>query len=115
MNRVFLAAVAVALTASTVEARVVRLRIEHREPVLNGRSFGAAGGYEKLVGKVISDAAYEYFEAAHLSREALEELLTPTEMRSLIATVITDLSGRRPRAKTRHSANSIVDRAALGL
>src|SRR5213082_2376077 len=51
-SRISLAVVAVALTASTVEARVVRLRIEHREPVLNGRSFGAAGGYEKLVGKV---------------------------------------------------------------
>jgi hypothetical protein len=30
----------------------VRLRIERREVVLNGRAFGAAGPYEKLVGKV---------------------------------------------------------------
>jgi len=28
------------------------LRVERREPILNGRSFGAAGPYEKLVGKV---------------------------------------------------------------
>jgi hypothetical protein len=40
------------LTASLAEARVVRLRIERREPVLNGAPFGAAGPYEKLVGKV---------------------------------------------------------------
>jgi len=40
------------LTASFAEARVVRLRIERREVVLNGRAFGAAGPYEKLVGKV---------------------------------------------------------------
>jgi Alpha/beta hydrolase domain len=40
------------LTASLAEARVVRLRIERREVVLNGRPFGAAGPYEKLVGKV---------------------------------------------------------------
>lgn len=32
--------------------RVVRLRIERRESVLNGRAFGAVGPYEKLVGKV---------------------------------------------------------------
>jgi hypothetical protein len=41
-----------ALTTSVAEARVVRLRIERREVVLNGRAFGAAGPYEKLVGKV---------------------------------------------------------------
>src|SRR3954471_6366241 len=41
-----------ALVASTADARVVRLRIERRELVLNGRAFGAAGSYEKLVGKV---------------------------------------------------------------
>jgi hypothetical protein len=40
------------LAASVADARVVRLRIERREPVLNGRTFGAAGAYEKLVGKV---------------------------------------------------------------
>ncbi len=38
--------------ASSVEARVVRLRIDRRELVLAGRSFGAAGPYEKLVGSV---------------------------------------------------------------
>ena len=51
--RVSVAAVAALLIASsTADARVVRLRIERREPVLNGRAFGAAGPYEKLVGKV---------------------------------------------------------------
>src|SRR5262249_56264982 len=43
---------------------------------------------EKLLAKIVSDASYEDFEAAHLSREALEELLTPVEMRALIATLI---------------------------
>src|SRR5438094_7946447 len=38
--------------STTADARVVRLRIERREVVLNGRAFGAAGPYEKLVGKV---------------------------------------------------------------
>src|SRR5499427_2554456 len=42
----------VLLAASAADAHVVRLRIERREVVLNGRAFGAAGPYEKLVGKV---------------------------------------------------------------
>ena len=52
MGKVLVAAVAILLTSSLAEARVVRLRIERREPVLNGRAWGAAGPYEKLVGKV---------------------------------------------------------------
>ncbi len=40
------------LTASIAEGHVIRLRIERREVVLNGAPFGAAGPYEKLVGKV---------------------------------------------------------------
>src|SRR5215211_8174285 len=52
MRRVVVAGAMLVLAASAADARVVRLRIERREPVLNGRAFGAAGPYEKLVGKV---------------------------------------------------------------
>src|SRR5215510_14968823 len=52
MTRILTAALLLALTPSLSEARVVRLRIESREVVLNGRAFGAAGPYEKLVGRV---------------------------------------------------------------
>jgi len=52
-NNALLVLVAVGpLLATSAEAHVVRLRIERREVVLNGRAFGAAGPYEKLVGKV---------------------------------------------------------------
>jgi hypothetical protein len=34
------------------EARVVKLRIDRREPVLSGKAFGSAGAYERLVGTV---------------------------------------------------------------
>ncbi len=40
------------LTAVVAQARVVEMKIERREPVLAGKVFGAAGAYEKLVGKV---------------------------------------------------------------
>jgi hypothetical protein len=52
MRKVLVATVMLALVSSVTEARVVRLRIERRELILNGRAFGAAGPYEKLVGTV---------------------------------------------------------------
>jgi hypothetical protein len=52
MRQVLVATLLMVISAPLAEARVVRLRIERREAVLNGRPFGAAGPYEKLVGKV---------------------------------------------------------------
>jgi hypothetical protein len=53
MQRLALGAVAIVLAATTsVDAQAVHLRIDRRETVLAGRPFGAAGSYEKLVGKV---------------------------------------------------------------
>src|SRR5436309_8271086 len=52
MRKVVIAVLALVLAASLAEARVVRLRIERREQVLKGRPFGAAGPYEKLIGRV---------------------------------------------------------------
>ena len=53
MTRSLLAAVLVSfVAASAADAGVTRLRIERRETVLAGKPFGAAGPYEKLVGKV---------------------------------------------------------------
>ena len=52
MPRILTAGLLLALTPSLSEARVVRLRIETREVVLNGRAFGAVGPYEKLAGRV---------------------------------------------------------------
>jgi hypothetical protein len=44
-------ALVISFLSTGAEARLVRLRIERREKVLNGKAFGPAGGYEKLVGK----------------------------------------------------------------
>ena len=52
LKRLALSLCALTLLSGSAEARVVKLRIEHREPVLNGKAFGHAGAYEKLVGKV---------------------------------------------------------------
>jgi hypothetical protein len=45
-------ALLVSFISTGAQARVVRLRVERREKVLNGRAFGLAGTYEKLIGKV---------------------------------------------------------------
>jgi len=45
-------ALLVSLLVTSAEARVVKIRVERREAVLNGKVFGKAGPYEKLVGKV---------------------------------------------------------------
>ncbi len=52
--RLFLSgpALLIAFLPNFAVARVVQLRVERREPVLNGKSFGLAGPYEKLVGRV---------------------------------------------------------------
>ena len=52
MRKVLLATAMLVLAASIADAHVLRLRIERRELILDGRAFGAAGPYEKLVGKV---------------------------------------------------------------
>jgi hypothetical protein len=46
------AALLISTLAAGAEARVLKLRVERREKVLNGKSFGTAGAYEKLTGKV---------------------------------------------------------------
>jgi hypothetical protein len=52
MPRLVTALICIMLLPSLAAAEVVRLRVERREAVLNGRLFGAAGAYEKLIGKV---------------------------------------------------------------
>jgi len=51
-KRLISALTACLLGAATAEAGVTRLQIERRETVLGGKPFGAAGPYEKLIGKV---------------------------------------------------------------
>src|SRR4029077_15643065 len=44
--------IALLVSRLAADAGGKRLRIERREVVLNGQAFGAAGAYEKLIGKV---------------------------------------------------------------
>ena len=52
LRHLMLALVAILSFSLDAAAGVTRLRIERREVVLSGQSFGAAGPYEKLIGKV---------------------------------------------------------------
>jgi len=66
---------------------VVSGRVSHALDALRHLNFSTQLR-EKLLTKIMADANYDDFDAAHLSRDKLEEMLTPAEMRSLIASVI---------------------------
>ena len=81
-NLSFLRIAIVALLVTTpAEARVVRLRVERREPVLNGKAFGLAGPYEKLVGKV----EFALDPAAAANARIVDLGLAPTNSRGEVA------------------------------
>ncbi len=65
---------------SIATAEVVRLRVERREVVLGGKAFGAAGAYEKLVGKV--DFALD--PALPQNRGIVDLTLAPRNARGLV-------------------------------
>ncbi|HMC31358.1 MAG TPA: hypothetical protein VKL99_11035, partial [Candidatus Angelobacter sp.] len=52
MARVMFALSLAVMVVVTAEARVVRVEIESRGEVENGKAFGAAGAYEKIAGRV---------------------------------------------------------------
>lgn len=66
---------------------IMKARATHALAALRHVNFSSTWR-EALLNKIVSDATPEDFAAAHLSREALEDLLTPLEMRSLITTAI---------------------------
>jgi len=68
-------------------ASIVKSNASHALAALRHVNFSGSLR-EKLLEKIVADATYEDFEAARLSREALEEFLTPAEMRALIAALI---------------------------
>jgi Alpha/beta hydrolase domain len=51
MRRTLVATLAVLLAAATAEAAVTRVDVTRREPLVGGQAFGAAGVYEKVVGR----------------------------------------------------------------
>lgn len=52
MNRAFLLTISIALLAAAGPARVVEIEIDSREAVLDGKSFGLAGAYERITGTI---------------------------------------------------------------
>jgi hypothetical protein len=70
-------AVLIALLSTPTHARVVKLRVDRREKVLNGKSFGSAGPYEKLVGKV----EFSLDPALPINRNIVDLSLAPRSSR----------------------------------
>ena len=51
MSRLSLACLALVLGAGAAEAKITKLEILSREPAFGGASFGATGGYDRLLGR----------------------------------------------------------------
>jgi hypothetical protein len=68
-------------------ASVVKANAKHALAAMKYVNFSGSWR-QKLMEKIIADASNDDFETARLSRESLEDLLTPSEMRALIAVVI---------------------------
>jgi hypothetical protein len=66
---------------------IVNAKASHAFTALKHVNFSSTWR-KKLLDRAINDGTYEDFEEAHLSREMLEDLLSPSEMRSLIARVM---------------------------
>jgi hypothetical protein len=62
-----------AAIAPTSPAQIVHIDVTRREPVLRGRAFGAAGAYEKLVGKV----RFAYDPALPANQQIVDLALAP--------------------------------------
>ena len=74
-------------TQQEAVASIVKANASHALAALRHVNFSSSLRAQ-LLDKIVLDATNEDFEAARLSREALEDLLTPAEMRALVATVI---------------------------
>jgi hypothetical protein len=80
MRRALLSLLVIVLWPIAADAGVTRLQIERRESVLNGRSFGAAGPYEKLVGKVY----FSLDPATPQNRGIVDLALAPRNAKGLV-------------------------------
>src|SRR2546423_2445605 len=95
---------ALAFLAATAHAKVTRLEIISRTDVAGGKSFGAAGPYEKIVGKL-------YFEAdpkaAH-NRQIVDLDKAPRNPRGMVE-FAADLFILRPKDPTKANGAALVE------
>jgi len=67
-------------TTCTTEAGVVRLQIDRREPFAGGQSFGSAGPYERLIGRMFLEV-----DPAHAANSRIVDLgLAPVNARGKV-------------------------------
>src|SRR5689334_16242068 len=99
----FLLTALLCLTASA-DARVTRLEITSRSEVTNGRAFGAAGPYEKLVGKL-------YFEVdpkAARNRQIVDLDKAPRNSRGLVE-FVADFFILKPKENQRGNGTALLE------
>ncbi|WP_158816344.1 alpha/beta hydrolase domain-containing protein [Methylocapsa sp. S129] len=86
-----MAAATCVLTASTAEAGITRIEITKTEPAFEGRSFGAAGGFDHLVGR-----AYGEVDPKAPANASIQDIgLAPKNARGMVE-YSTDIEILRP-------------------
>ncbi|HYZ89672.1 MAG TPA: alpha/beta hydrolase domain-containing protein, partial [Myxococcales bacterium] len=101
MIRLGLAAI---LVCTPAVARVVRVEITSREPILAGREFGPVGSYERLAGRV-----YFALDPANPHNRAIVDLERAPRNRSGAVEFSADLIVLRPRNRARANGALVVD------
>ena len=104
ITRLFALSLALASLAATAHAKVTRLEITARTDVAAGHAFGAAGPYEKLVGKL-------YFEVdpkAARNRQVVDLDRAPRNARGMVE-FSADLFILRPKDAARGNGAALVE------
>ena len=84
------------LAAAATQARIVRVDIERVEPAFEGRSFGATGPYDRLVGR-----AHGVLDPRLPANAVIQDIeLAPRNAQGLVE-YVTDIEILRPREAAR--------------
>ncbi len=104
LTRVFLVLIAAAFSASMLHARVVRVEITSRQDVLDGKSFGDAGAYERVTGKV-----YYAVQVANWHNTAVFDLANAVNLKNGEVEFSADFIVIRPRDKSKGNGTMLLE------
>lgn len=109
LRRAAAALLALGLSAAPAAAHVERIEVVRREPVLDGRAFGGAGAYERIVGR-----AHFAVDPSLAANAAITDVtLAPRDARGLV-TFTADLYILRPVDAARGNGAALVEIANRG-
>src|SRR5438128_5501312 len=104
VTRILSLLVALLCLTATAHAKVTRLEIISRADVAGGKTFGAAGPYEKIVGKLY----FEVDPTAARNRQIVDLVKAPRNARGMVE-FTADLFILRPKDASRGNGAALVE------